>query len=64
MFVKAAQYLGLPAGKCLVVEDAKAGLEAAVGGKMDSAAIGDAVACGLGTYDLTAFSDLLKVVDE
>lgn len=64
VFVKAAQYLDLPAEKCLVVEDAKAGLEAAAGGKMDSAAIGDAVACGLGTYNLSTFSDLLKVVGE
>lgn len=64
VFVKAAQYLELPAEKCLVVEDAKAGLEAAAGGSMDSAAIGDAVACGLGTYNLNTFSDLLKVADE
>ena len=47
--------------KCLVVEDAKAGLQAAIAGGMDCAAIGDAVASGLGTYNLSAFADLLKV---
>lgn len=51
------------AGDCLVVEDAKAGLEAAIGGGMDCAAMGDAVASGLATYDLTEFSDLLKITE-
>ena len=63
VFVKASQFVETPADKCLVVEDAKAGLEAAIGGGMDCAAIGDAVKSGLGTYNLTMFSDLLKVVE-
>lgn len=64
VFVKAAEFLGLPAEKCLVVEDAKAGIQAATAGKMDSAAIGDAVSCNLGTYALGTFADLLKIVEE
>ena len=48
---------------CLVVEDAEAGLKAAIAGEMDCAAIGDAVGCGLGTYNLATFSELLKVVE-
>ena len=28
---------------------------------MDCAAIGDAVACGLGAYNLTTFSDLITI---
>lgn len=36
---------------------------AAAAGNMDSAAIGDAVGCGKGTYNLTTFADLLKVVE-
>lgn len=64
VFVKAAEFLGLPAEKCLVVEDAEAGLIAAAAGNMDSAAIGDAVSCGKGTYNLATFADLLKVVEE
>lgn len=61
VFVKAAQYVGQEPKDCLVVEDAKAGLEAAIAGGMDCAAIGDAVKCGLGTYNLDTFADLLKV---
>lgn len=61
VFVKAAQFIEETAEKCLVVEDAKAGLEAAIAGGMDCAAIGDAVASGLATYNFSAFSDLLEV---
>lgn len=63
VFLMAADYLGLEPKDCLVVEDAKAGLEAAIAGGMDCAAIGDAVSSGLGTYNLSTFADLLKVVD-
>lgn len=63
VFVKAAQLVGEASGDCLVVEDAKVGLEAAIGGGMDCAAMGDAVASGLATYDLTEFSDLLKITE-
>lgn len=63
VFVKAARLVGEASGDCLVVEDAKAGLEAAIGGSMDCAAMGDAVASGLATYDLTEFSDLLKITE-
>ena len=61
VFVKAAQFVGEASGDCLVVEDAKAGLEAAIGGGMDCAAMGDAVASGLATYQLVEFSDLLEI---
>ena len=63
VFLKAAQFLGLAPADCLVVEDAKAGIEAASAAGMDSAAIGDAKGCGLATYDLERFSDLLHCVD-
>ena len=62
VFVKAAAMLSTPAERCLVVEDAKAGVEAAVAGGMDCAAIGDARCCEQGAHGLTTFSDLLKVV--
>lgn len=58
VFVKAARFLGEDPKDCLVVEDAKAGLEAAIAGGMECAAIGDAVSCGLATWNLAAFSDL------
>lgn len=63
VFVKAAQFLEEEPEDCLVVEDAKAGLEAALAGEMDCAAIGDAVASGLGTYNLNSFSELLNVTE-
>ena len=62
-FDKISEYLGLAPADCLVVEDAKAGIEAARAAGMDSAAIGDAAGCGLATYDLGRFSDLLSCVD-
>ena len=62
VFLKAAKYLELAPEVCLVVEDAKAGIEAATAAGMDSAAIGDAVLCGLATYNLTRFADLLDCV--
>ncbi|NLM21067.1 MAG: beta-phosphoglucomutase [Peptococcaceae bacterium] len=62
VFLKASTYLGIEPPYCLVVEDAKSGLEAARAAKMDSAAIGDAVKYGLANYQLEKFSDLLKYV--
>lgn len=62
VFLKAAEFLGLTPETCLVVEDAEAGVDAAIAGGMDAAAIGDAVGCGKGTYNLTTFSDLLEAV--
>lgn len=61
VFIKAAEFLKLPAENCLVVEDAEAGVQAASAGGMDCAAIGAAAAGGLGTYLLGTFSDLLKI---
>ncbi|MBO5196932.1 MAG: beta-phosphoglucomutase [Lachnospiraceae bacterium] len=59
VFLKAADILGVPAGKCLVVEDASAGVQAAKAGGMDCAAIGDAAKSGLADYSLSGFADLL-----
>ncbi|RGY01219.1 beta-phosphoglucomutase [Blautia sp. OF03-15BH] len=61
VFLKAAEFLKLPASECLVVEDAEAGLLAAKNGEMDSAAIGDAVKSDLPQYKLKTFSDLLNI---
>ncbi|MEH7490640.1 beta-phosphoglucomutase, partial [Neobacillus niacini] len=64
VFLKAAEYLTLPSESCLVVEDAVAGLEAAIAGGMDSCAIGDAVSSCKAKYNLQSFNDLLKIVEE
>ena len=61
VFLKAAEFLKLPASECLVVEDAEAGLLGAKNGGMDSAAIGDAVKSDLPQYKLETFSDLLNI---
>ena len=61
VFLCAAQYLGLCRGKCLVVEDAKAGILAAKAGGFDSAGLGEAAAFAFVTYPLQSFSDLLKL---
>lgn len=60
VFLKAAAFLGLEPAVCLVVEDAKSGVEAAIAAGMDCAAIGDAVKYGLATYSLSKLFDLLQ----
>ncbi len=62
VFLKASDYLGIAPQFCLVVEDAKAGVEAALAANMDCAAIGDAAKYGLAAYDLNDFTDLLLYV--
>ena len=62
VFTMAAEMLGLQPGKCLVVEDALAGLQAAAAGGFDSAGLGPAAESGKATYSLKSFSGLLEVV--
>jgi len=61
VFLKAAEYLHLQPAECLVVEDAAAGVEAAVSGGFDSAGLGEAAAHQAVTYSLKTFADLLKI---
>ena len=58
VFTKAAQMLGLEPSACLVVEDAHAGVEAAVNGGFDAAAIGDASGDPRAKFSLKSFADL------
>lgn len=62
VFLKAAQMLGLKPERCLVVEDAVAGAEAARRGGMDAACVGDAAAAGAGTYNLHSITELPEIV--
>jgi beta-phosphoglucomutase len=62
VFLKAADMIKTDPKDALVVEDAKAGIEAAIAGGFDSAAIGDAVSAHISTYELSTFADLLKCV--
>ena len=62
VFLKAAQMLGLPPAECLVVEDAHAGVEAAVTGGFECAASGEARDDDRAAWHLNTFSDMLSAV--
>ncbi len=63
VFLIAAQKLGVDPADCAVVEDAKAGIEAAKAGGMTALALfGDAKDCGVEDYNLKSFSDLLNIL--
>jgi beta-phosphoglucomutase len=60
VFLKAASLISLSPQDCLVVEDAHAGVEAAVAGGFDCAAIGDAREDPRTSWHLDQFSDILR----
>ena len=62
VFLKAADALLQQPSSCLVVEDAAAGIEAAVRGGFDSAGIGDASRLDGATYHIGRLSDLLDIL--
>ena len=62
VFLKAAEMLGIAPEKCLVVEDAIAGADAAHAGGMKAACLGDAAKAGAGDYNMTSFGDLLNIL--
>lgn len=61
VFLKAAEYLHLVPQECLVVEDAVAGIKAAVAGGFDSAGLGEASEYEMTTYPLNGFADLRNI---
>ena len=63
VFLKAAAMLDLDPKDCLVVEDAHAGVEAAVNGGFDCAAMGDARDDERAVLHLSKFSDLLEILN-
>ena len=64
VFLKAAEYLGLPPKACMVVEDAEAGIEAAKKGGMYAAGIGEAAKSINADESLKTFSELVAIVDK
>jgi beta-phosphoglucomutase len=64
VFLKAAEYLGLPTEVCIVVEDAVAGIEAAHRASMIAVAIGDAALQGAGEFQINDFSELIPVMQK
>lgn len=62
VFLKAAEYIGEKPEDCLVVEDAEAGIDAAVAGNFDGAGMGSAAKYEKSTYRLNCFKDILDIV--
>lgn len=63
VFLLAAERLGLPPQACLVVEDAFAGIDAAVAAGMDSAGIGDASSYSKATHHITQVGELMALLE-
>ncbi len=61
VFLKAADFIGEKPADCLVVEDAKAGIEAAFAGGFQSAGLGEAAEHPKVTYKMAGFRDLLEI---
>lgn len=61
VFLKAAEFIGENPADCLVVEDAKAGIEAAHAGGFESAGLGEATEHPNVTYKMNSFKDLLTI---
>ena len=62
VFLKAAQMLCREPARCLVVEDAVSGAEAAHHGGMKAACVGDASKAGAGDYNMKSVKDLLEIL--
>lgn len=62
VFLKAAEFIGMRPSDCLVVEDAHAGVQAAVSGGFDCAAMGDAKDDEKAAYHMASFGELVEIV--
>jgi len=62
VFLLAASKLEVRPYRCLVVEDAEAGVEAAIRGGMWVAAIGEAYLCGMADYHIGQIDELLPIL--
>ena len=63
VFIKAAEFLGLKAEQCIVVEDAISGIDAAKRCKMKAAGIGDAYLYHKTDYPIKTIAELLILLD-
>lgn len=64
VFIMAADKLNVLPEECIVVEDAKAGVEAALAGNMKVAAIGDAIKCNKASFNLENLTNLITIINE
>ena len=63
VFILASDKLAVLPENCIVVEDAKAGVEAAIAGDMKVAAVGDAIKCNKATYNLDNLVNLITIIN-
>lgn len=63
VFILAADKLNVLPEECIVVEDAKAGVEAALAGNMKVAAIGDAIKCNKANFNLENLTNLITIIN-
>ncbi len=61
VFIKASEMINLPANECVVIEDSRAGIEAACLGGFMSCAIGDAQLINKATHNIDGVADLIKL---
>ncbi len=64
VFLKAAEFLGVDPARCVVVEDAVAGVEAGAAAGMYTVAIGDAADQGAGDAQIATFAGLATVMTD
>ena len=64
VFVKAQEGLNLKKEECIVIEDAKAGIDAAKAGNMIAIGIGDAASYEKADYSIEKLFDLVNVIQE
>ena len=64
VFLKAAEYLGIDPAKCVVIEDAVAGIDAGEAAGMYTVSIGDAADQGVGDAKLGTFADLSQLMTD
>ena len=62
VFLKAAEFIGLTPADCAVVEDATAGIDAAIAGGFTGIGIGDAALYGKTEITIQSLNDLLQYI--
>lgn len=62
VFIKAGEFIKLPAKQCMVIEDAYAGIDAAKAAGMFAVAIGDATSYEKADFKMQSFKELLNIV--
>jgi beta-phosphoglucomutase len=62
VFLTAAKFLGERPQECMIVEDAKSGIDAGIAGGFDTAGLSVAAKYEKTKYKLSTFSDLLKYI--